>query len=310
MNLHSNARSCPKSRLTMVQRAAACSTEQIAADFGVSTRTVRKWRARYREGGLGSLVDRSSRPRTQRYRTDPQREALIGRLRRCRLSGPRIAQALKMPRSTVACVLSRAKMSRLRDLEPPEPLRRYERSCPGELIHLDTKKLGRIHRLGHRITKNRRDTIRGVGWEFVHVAIDDASRLAYVEVLPNERADTTAGFLYRAVAFYRRHGLTIRQVMSDNGPGYISRLFAAMCQRFCIRHLLTRPYRPQTNGKAERFIQTLLREWAYLIPYNSSRFRTAALPRWLQYYNHHRPHAGISGNTPAARLRQLAEQRA
>jgi transposase InsO family protein len=305
MNLHSNARSCPKSRLTMVERAAVFSAEQTAASFGVSPRTVHKWRARYREGGPEGLADRSSRPRTQPNRTDPEREELICRLRHCRLTGPQIAQALKMPSSTVASVLKRAGLARLRDLEPPEPVRRYERSDPGELIHVDTKKLGCIRRVGHRITKNRRDTVRGAGWEFVHVAIDDASRLAYVEVLPNEQADTTVGFLLRAMAFYRRHGLKIRQIMSDNGPAYISRVFAAACQRFRIRHLRTKPYTPQTNGKAERLIQTLLREWAYVIPYNSSRRRTAALPRWLRYYNHHRPHAGIGGLTPLARLQQL-----
>jgi transposase InsO family protein len=210
-----------------------------------------------------------------------------------------------MPRSTVASVLKRAGLARLRDLEPHQPVRRYERSHPGELIHFDTKKLGRIRGVGHRITRDRRDRCRGIGWEFVHVAIDDASRLAYVEVLPNERADTAVGFLHRALAFYRRHGLTVRQVMSDNGSAYVSHLFAATCQRLRLRHLRTKPYTPQTNGKAERIIQTLLREWAYAIPYSSSRLRTAALPRWLRYYNHHRPHAGIGGQTPSARLRQL-----
>ena len=306
MNLHSNARSCPKSRLMIVERAAVCSAEQTAASFGVSPRTVHKWRARYREGGLEALADRSSRPRAQPRRTDPQREELICSLRRCRLTGPKIAQALKMPRSTVAAVLKRAGLARLRHLEPPETARRYERSHPGELIHIDTKKLGRIQGVGHRITGDRRGRPRGIGWEFVHVAIDDASRLAYVEVLPNERADTAVGFLHRAGAFYRRHGLRVRQVMSDNGSAYISHLFAAACQSLRLRHLRTKPYTPQTNGKAERLIQTLLREWAYAVPYTSSRLRNAALPRWLRYYNHHRPHAGIAGTTPAARLRQLA----
>jgi transposase InsO family protein len=305
MNLHSNARTTPRSRYDLVQRAALCSVEQSAADFAVSARTVAKWRARFRHGGLEALADRSSRPRRQPNRTQPEREELICRLRRCRLTGPQIAQALKMPRSTVAAVLKRAGLARMRDLDQKQPVRRYERSLPGELIHVDTKKLGRIQGVGHRITKDRRDRSRGVGWEFVHVAIDDASRLAYVEVLPDERADTTVGFLHRALAFYRRHGLRVRQVMSDNGSAYVSHLFAATCQRLRIRHLRTKPYTPQTNGKAERLIQTLLREWAYPIPYNSSKRRAEALPRWLQYYNHHRSHAGISGQTPAARLCQL-----
>ena len=305
MNLHSNARTTPKSRYELVQKAAICSAEQIAADFAISARTVAKWRARFQHGGVEGLADRSSRPREQPNRTDPEREELICRLRRCRLTGPQIAQALKMPRSTVAAVLKRAGMARLRDLEPKPPVRRYERSQPGELIHIDTKKLGRICRVGHRITKNRRDTVRGAGWEFVHVAIDDASRLAYVEVLPNERADSAVGFLLRTLAFYHRHGLRVRQVMSDNGSAYISRAFAAACQRFRIRHLRTKPYTPQTNGKAERLVQTLLREWAYVVSFTSSRRRTSALPRWLRYYNRQRPHGGLGGVTPLARLHQL-----
>ena len=283
MNLHSNARSCPKSRFTMVERAAVCSAEQTAASFGVSTRTVHKWRARYRDGGLEALKDRSSRPREQPNQTEPEWVGLICRLRHCRLTGPQIAKALRMPRSTVASVLKRAGLARLRDLEPHQPVRRYERSHPGELIHFDTKKLGRIRGVGHRITRDRRDRCRGIGWEFVHVAIDDASRLAYVEVLPNERADTAVGFLHRALAFYRRHGLTVRQIMSDNGSAYVSHLFAATCQRLRLRHLRTKPYTPQTNGKAERIIQTLLREWAYARSCRSSSRPDRMLAPWLDY---------------------------
>jgi transposase InsO family protein len=305
MNLHSNARTTPKSRFELVLRSATCSAEQVAADFAVSSRTVRKWRRRFAVAGRDGLVDRSSRPHRNAWRTDEPRSELIRQLRLCRLTGPQIAGALKMPRSTVAAVLKRSGMQRLRDLEPRRPVIRYERAVPGELIHVDTKKLGRIHGVGHRITGNRQDGTRGVGWEFAHVAIDDASRLAYVEVLPDEHPDTAVGFLYRALAFYRRHGLTVHQLMSDNGNAYLSHAFAAACQRFRIRHLRTQPYTPRTNGKAERLIQTLLREWAYAIPYASSRARTAALTRWLGYYNRHRPHAGIGSTTPYSRLRAL-----
>jgi transposase InsO family protein len=302
MNLHSNARTTPRSRLDLVIRSRTCSVERVAVDFSVSSRTVRKWRARFNSTGVEGLADRSSRPRRVPLRTDEPRCDLIRQLRRCRLTGPQIAKALRMPPSTVAAVLKRGGMERLSKLEPPRAENRYERSVPGELIHVDTKKLGRIKRVGHRVTGNRRDTTRGAGWEFAHVAIDDASRLAYVEVLPDERAESAVAFLHRALAFYRRHGLRVRQLMSDNGSAYLSRAFAVACQRLSIRHLRTRPYTPRTNGKAERFIQTLIREWAYAIPYASSRARTAALPRWLGYYNHHRPHAGIAGGTPYSRL--------
>jgi transposase InsO family protein len=207
-----------------------------------------------------------------------------------------------MPRSTVARVLDRAGLSRLRDLEPPQPVIRYEREHPGELIHLDVKKLDRIVKLGHRMTGNRRDTTDGAGWEYAHVAIDDASRLAYVEVLANEQATTTAGFLRRALAFFRRHGIHVERVMTDNGSAYVSHLFAEMCASHSIRHIRTRPYTPRTNGKAERFIQTMLREWAYARPYSSSRRRTAGLPRWLRYYNHLRPHGSLDHKAPISRV--------
>jgi transposase InsO family protein len=234
--------------------------------------------------------------------TSADRVELILDLRHSRMTGQQIARRLRMPRSTVAAVLKRSGLPRLRDLDPPEPVIRYEREKPGELLHLDVKKLGRIQAVGHRITGNRRDTTRGAGWEYVHVAIDDYTRLAYVEVLANERSDNTAGFLRRALIFFRRHGIRIQRVMTDNGPAYLSHVFAALCHTHQIRHLRTRPYRPCTNGKAERFIQTLLREWAYSRPYTSSRRRTAALPRWLEHYNLRRPHASLDGNPPSSRV--------
>jgi transposase InsO family protein len=207
-----------------------------------------------------------------------------------------------MSRSTVASVLKRAGLSRLSALEPPQPIVRYERERPGELLHLDIKKLAKIVRLGHRITGDRRDTTDGAGWEYVHVAIDDASRLAYVEVLANEQAITTVRFFRRALAFFKRHGIRVERVITDNGSAYRSHLFAQICHSRTARHLFTRPYRPQTNGKAERFIQTLLREWAYKRPYASSSSRTAALPPWLSYYNARRPHASLNHASPLSRV--------
>jgi transposase InsO family protein len=292
--------------MALVQRlsAATCSAEQVAADFAVSTRTAYKWRARHRLAGQAGLCDRSSRPHRIARLTATDRAQLVVRLRHCRLSGPEIARALKMPRSTVAAVLKRAGLARLKTLESQLPARRYQWAQPGDLVHLDTKKLGRIHRVGHRITGDRRDTTRGVGWEFVHVAIDDCSRLAYVEVLADEKGDTTAAFFLRAVAFYRLRGIQVRRVLTDNGSGYLSHAFAAACQCLRTRHMRTQPYTPRTNGKAERLIKTLLHEWAYAIPYSSSRARTDALRRWLTYYNAHRPHGALNGQTPLARLQR------
>jgi transposase InsO family protein len=281
---------------------AAWSADRAAAALGITPRTAFKWLARYRADGHPGLSDRSSRPHRLSRLTDEARCKLVLRLRCSRMTGLQIARRLRMPRSTVAAILRRARLSRLRDLEPPQPIVRYERERPGELIHLDVKKLGRIERIGHRITGDRRSRCRGAGWEYVHVAIDDASRLAYVEVLANEQADTTAGFLRRALIFYRRHGIRVQRVMTDNGSAYVSHLFAQLCEASRLRHVRTRPYTPRTNGKAERLIQTLLREWAYFRPYRSSRRRTAALPRWLTHYNHRRPHGSLNGQTPISRV--------
>jgi transposase InsO family protein len=303
MNIHSNARTCPNSRAVIVEHAlAAAWCEEQAAAMGVSARTGYKWLRRFREEGGSGLRDRSSRPHASPGATPKERVELVLRLRRCRLTTAEIASKLRMPRSTVAAIVKRAGLSRICFLDPPEPVVRYERDAPGELIHLDIKKLGRIERMGHRITGDRRDRSRGAGWEYVHVAIDDASRLSYVEILANERSDTTVGFLKRALAFFRSHGITVQRVMTDNGSAYVSHLFAALCRDKSLRHLRTQPYRPCTNGKAERLIQTLLREWAYKRPYRSSRHRAAVLPRWLDRYNYTRPHAGLGGRSPIARV--------
>lgn len=303
MNIHSNARTCPNSRATIAEhvKAKAWSSDQAFA-MGVSLRTGFKWWRRFREEGALGLHDRSSRPRRIPTQTSAERSELVVRLRRCRLTAQEIATKLGMPRSTVSAVLVRHGLSRLRFLEPPQPPIRYEHAKPGDLLHLDVKRLGRIRGVGHRITGDRRRRARGVGWESVHVAVDDHSRFAYVEVLANEEASTTTGFLKRALIFYRRHGIRIRRVLTDNAKTYSSHLFAALCAGAHIRRSFTRPYRPCTNGKAERFIQTMLREWAYKRAYTSSRKRTAALPRWLERYNHRRPHGSLGGQSPITRV--------
>lgn len=303
MNVHSKAPLTPLGRVRMVQAmgAASWSRDQLAG-FPVSERTAYKWKARFRAEGMPGLVDRSSRPRSSPERTEADRELLIVALRRCRLTAAEIAKKLRMARSTVSAVLKRRGLSQLRLLDPVEPPNRYEWGKAGDLIHLDIKKLGRIDGVGHRIHGDRQRRKRGIGWEYVHVAIDDFSRLAYVEVLANETGKTTAGFLRRALAFFGRHGIKVRRVMTDNGSAYLSKVFKALCETFYLRHLRTRPYRPRTNGKAERFIQTLIRGWAYKRAYSSSKRRTAALPRWLHHYNEIRPHGALNGKTPFSRV--------
>ena len=312
MNSHSLARTTPLSRADLVDRIVrqGRSVAQTAAAFGISTRTAHKWLARYRKEGAAGLRNRPSRPHRSPARIAGEREQLVLRLRRCRQTGPQIARGLGMPKATVARVLKRAGLQRLRLLDPPEQPRRYERQRPGELLHLDVKKLGRIAgRIGHRIHGDRTKRNRRAGWEFVHVAIDDASRLAYVEVLTDETGSTTIGFLERALAWYRTHGIRVQRILSDNGSNYVSHTYRLFCLQRSIRILHTRPYRPQTNGKAERFIQTLLREWAYARPFMHSRFRTRALAPWLRYYNQRRPHGGLDGKPPISRLRGIREQR-
>lgn len=302
MNSHSRARTTPLSRAELVRRIEDEGVPVAEAAFraGVSVRTAYKWRARAREDGRDNLVDRRSVPERMPRITGQDRTALIVLLRRCRLSGPAIARVLRMPRSTVGRVLLRERLGRCRPSRAS--VVRYQRQRPGELIHFDIKKLGRIERPGHRITGNPRDTVRGAGWEFVHVAIDDASRILHAEVLPDERGATCAAFLRRAVLHYRRLGIVAEQILTDNGSGYTSHVFRRTVALERLQHLRTRPYRPCTNGKAERVIQTMLREWAYARPYRRSRDRTRILRTWIDYYNRWRPHGSLAGNPPLSRL--------
>jgi transposase InsO family protein len=314
MRCHANARLSPIGRRLLIDRIERGNwTVQAAAESaGVSERTARKWLARWRAEGESGLGDRSSAPWVVANKTSDQTEQLIGALRRLRFTAPQLCELLGLPLSTVSAVCKRLGMGKLGRLGL-EPAVRYERARPGELIHIDVKKLGRIHDgAGHRIHGNRalqrnvkRDGKRRIGWEFVHIAIDDATRLAYAEVLGDEKATTAIAFLARAVAFYERHGIEVEAVLTDNGSAYRSTIHAIACRTLGLRHLRTRPRRPQTNGKAERFIRTMLGGWAYGAIYSSSRERTAALDGWLWQYNHHRRHAGIGRSTPITRLNNL-----
>ena len=304
MNVHKNARTTRHSRLLMVRRVLdeKQPARRVAAELGVSERTLRKWLARWRAGGEPALNDRSSAPARQR-RLPLEITDEIERLRRQRLSGPQIARRLGLPLSTVGGILRRRGLGRLAALEPRPPVVRYQRARPGELIHLDTKKLGKIAGIGHRITGDRGGhRARGIGWEYLHVAVDDASRLAYSEILPDERKATAIAFLERSLAWFAGHGVTIERVMTDNGSAYRSHDFRNACTSAGLRHLRTRPYTPRTNGKAERFLQTVMRECAYAHAFRSSRERTTALPRWLHLYNVHRPHSALGGRPPITRL--------
>jgi len=308
MNIHNNARLTPRGRERLVRQVAGGQTPKaVAQAAGVCPRTVRKWVERYRREGLAGLQDRSSRPH-RLYRPTPA--AVVERvenLRRQRYTGRQIAAELGISPATVSRILNRLGLNRLQALEPAEPVRRYERARPGELIHIDIKKLGRIDGIGHRITgdrhrqSNRRSRGEGLGWEFVHVAIDDNSRIAFAEVMPDEKKESAVAFLEAALAYYRRLGVTVARVMTDNGGCYRSFAFRHACQRHGLRHIRTKPYTPQTNGKAERFIQTCLREWAYAQAYQHSRQRTGELSFWLHRYNWYRPHAGIGAKTPISR---------
>ena len=321
MKLHANAPLGPKGRAIMVKRVLedGIALTQAAEAAGVSARTAGKWVRRYRTEGETGLLDRSSAPRNVHNVTPPDRVEAIAALRRLALTGPEIAELLEMATSTVSAVLKRIGLGKLSRLDPPEPIRRYERSRPGELIHIDVKKLGRIgpHGAGHRVTgrKARRNITkldaagvkrRQVGWECVHVCVDDATRLAYAEVLPDEKTATVIGFLRRAVTFYRSHDIAVERLMTDNGGAYRSAAHAIACRALGIRHIRTRPYRPQTNGKAERFIRTMLREWAYAAVYGSSPERAAALSGWIERYNFRRRHGDIGHRPPIQRLRELA----
>jgi transposase InsO family protein len=276
---------------------------RAAERASVSVRTGYKWLSRFKEEGQEALCDRRSVPKRMPRLTDANRTDLIVLLRHCRMSGPAIARSLAMPRSTVARVLEREGLGHWQPSKAA--VVRYQRQRPGELIHLDIKKLARIVRVGHRITGDRRDSVEGAGWEFVHVAIDDSSRIVYAEVLADEKGATCAAFLRRAVDYYRRLGMVVEQLLTDNGTGYTSDIFRQTCSEERLEHLRTRPYRPCTNGKAERAIQTLLREWAYSRPYRRSEERTRALRIWLVYYNRWRPHGSLAGNPPLSRLHTL-----
>jgi len=301
VKLHGNARLTPHGRALMCHRVReqGWTVIRAAEAAGCSERTCYRWLARFDAGE--SLGDRSSAPRRVPGRTPAEVEAVIEQLRRLRFTSTRIAAELGLATSTVCAVLARLGLGRLSRLEPPEPANRYCRRHPGKLVHVDVKKLGRFTKPGHRVTgRGPGHHNHRVGWEAVHVCVDDTSRLAYVEVLPDETAVVSIGFLARAVAWFAARGITIERVMTDNGAPYKARAWAAWCADHDIRHIRTRPYRPRTNGKAERFIQTMLREWSYAATYQSSDHRTQALPAWLNYYNNHRPHSALGHKTPAS----------
>jgi transposase InsO family protein len=304
MNIHQNARLTPLGRERVVQEVLSGQTPKAAARAaGVCPRTVRKWLARFAAQGREGLKDRSSRPRRLHRPTPAAVVAQIEALRRQRWTGKQIAVETGVSPATVSRVLRRLGLNRLEALEPAEPVRRYERQQPGELVHLDIKKLGRFQRLGHRITGDRKQgRSRGAGWEFVHVAIDDASRIAFSQILPNETKESAVAFLLAALAYYASLGIRIERIMTDNGSCYRSFAFREACQRHALKHIRTKPYTPKTNGKAERFIQTALREWAYAQAYANSDQRAQHLPFWLHRYNWHRPHSALKSNPPISRL--------
>jgi transposase InsO family protein len=309
MNVHKNARLTPFGRERIVRQVASGQTlKAVSEAAGVCPRTVHKWVLRYRREGLAGLKDRSSRPHRLHRPTPIAVVEQVEALRRQRHTGTQIAADLRLSPATVSRILKRLGLNKIGALEPPEPVRRYEREHPGEMIHLDIKKLGRIDGIGHRITgdrkgqSNRRARGEGLGWEFVHVAIDDNSRIAFAKVMPNEKKRSATAFLKAALAYYESLGIKVERVMTDNGSCYKSFAFRRICKRLGLKHIRTKPYTPKTNGKAERFIQTCLREWAYARAYHHSRQRTGELPYWLHRYNWHRPHAGIGARTPISRL--------
>ena len=307
MDTHKNAPLTPKGREMMVRAVVDCGLSKAAAagQFNITPKTVAKWVKRFRAEGVDGLRDRSSRPLSLPSQTAPATAAAIEALRRQRYTAKQIAAEVGVSAATVSRILRRLGLNRLSALEPAEPIRRYEREKPGELIHIDIKKLGRIGSVGHRITGRRTGVVNrhlGIGWEFVHVCIDDASRIAFSQVMKDEKKESAVAFLKAAVAYYASLGVRIERVMTDNGSCYRSKAFARTCKMLGLKHIRTRPYTPKTNGKAERFIQTSLREWAYARAYNTSDERTAELPRWLHRYNWHRPHGSIGAKPPISRL--------
>lgn len=309
MKLHRNAKTTPQTRALIVQRVQDESwpTAEAARAAGVSRRTVAKWVARYRHGGRPALEDRSSRPHRMPRRTPAAQVTAILVARQRRLTAWTIATQLQMPRSTVAAVLARAGLNRLAALTPPAPVQRYERTRVGELVHLDIKPLARILRVGHRIHGDRRQIVAGAGYEYAHVAVDDYSRVAYVEVLPDQRGGTTAAFLRRTIRWFAQRGVVVERVLTDNGAAYISDAFRAVADRSRVRLIRSRPHHPQTNGKAERFIQTMLREWAYVTAYPHSWRRTRALRPWVRTYNTRRPHTALAYQPPCTRFPRAAQ---
>jgi transposase InsO family protein len=316
MKLHANAALSLNQRRRMVGRVVGqgWSLTKAAEAAEVSERTCAKWVRRYRAQGDAGLRDRSSAPHQIPHRTPADRVEVLELLRRLRMTSSEIAECLGMALSTVSAVLKRIGLGKLSRLDPPEPPNRYERRQAGELLHIDVKKLGRINGAGHRVTgnrasqnANRRARRKGgpAGWEFVHVCVDDATRLAYAEVLDDEKATTAIAFLRRALAFYHAHGITVQRVMTDNGAAYRSTAHALACRILGIRHLRTRPRRPRTNGKAERFIKTMIAGWNDGAIYGSSRERATALDGWLWTYNHRRPHGALGHRPPITRLDEL-----
>ncbi|MGH6628722.1 MAG: IS481 family transposase [Burkholderiales bacterium] len=302
MNSHKNARTTYEGRKLLIERIATLGLMPAAAAAGISRRTAMKWQRRFEALGEAGLRDLSSRPHTTRSRIDAELRGRIERLRRARRPMRAIAGVVGRSVATISRVLKRLGLSSLTALDAPRAIVRYERAAPGELLHLDTKKLGRIVRPSHRVTGNRGDSVDGAGWEFAHVAIDDHSRAGFVQMHLDEKKASAVQFLQDATAHYAALGVRIERVLTDNGPAYRSKLFAKVCQALGIKHSFTRPYRPQTNGKAERFIQTCLREWAYAKTYANSAERTAWLPAFLAFYNARRPHSALGNKPPASRL--------
>ena len=303
MDYHQNARTTVWSREQMARQVLeqGWTLARAAARANVSVRTAGKWVGRFRQQGLSGLRDRSSRPRRLRRPTPAEQQDQVLALRRLGLSGLAVALETGLSTATVSRILRRARLSRKRDLAPPAPPNRYEHAAPGDMLHLDVKKLGRFRAPGHRVTGNPADRTRRSGWEYLHVAIDDHSRIGFARLLENEQAGSVARFLLQALRYYAQLGIRVRRILTDNGPAYRSRRFNRLCRRLGLRHRYTRPYTPRTNGKAERFIKTALAEWAYARCYQNSQQRAELLPTWMHRYNHHRPHAGIGNNTPISR---------
>jgi transposase InsO family protein len=306
MDMHENASLTPKGREAMVRSVIeeGLSKASAAREFRTTPKTVAKWVERFRIEGVAGLRDRSSRPNSSPSQTTPAVCAAVEALRRQRHTGEQIAAEVGVSPATVSRILKRLGLNRLSALEPAEPVRRYERAAPGEIVHIDIKKLGKFSRIGHRVTGDRtgQSNTRGVGWEYVHLAIDDHSRLAYSEILPDEKRGSCLRFLFNALRYFRSLGVKVERVMTDNGSSFRSRRYAKALRRLRVKHLRTKPYTPKTNGKAERFVQTSLREWAYARAYDTSDQRAAELPLWLHRYNWHRPHGSIGSMPPISRL--------